>query len=176
RLKLDSSSLSAGRGLAELPDIDDPDEAADMLKVLALRLFDRLEAETSRVQLLARTLRRSERVVWWPQAMSIPNLFGAASREEWLVRSARLLEDPRDIERIRRRARHPKAWWQLSYNLACYYAREGETEVAQQWLEIALGKPGSGQMADGWVAEDPDLERLHGSPRFEWVIAQVSTK
>lgn len=176
RLKLDVSQLDGGLGLGELPGVNDAGMLAGMLERLTLKLLDRLKAETSRVQLLARALRRSERVIWWPRIWTIPRLFGAASRDEWLVRSARVVEDPKDITKVRGRALNPHSWWQLSYNLACHYARRGETEQAEYWLEVALERPGSGQMADGWLEKDPDLQSLHGTPRFEWVVTQVRTK
>jgi hypothetical protein len=176
RLKLDGSDLAEGHGVSELPGMNDPAVTEAMLEQLTLRLLDRLESDTSRVQLLARALRRSERVIWWPRMWSTARLFGAAARDEWLVRSARAIEDARDISKVESRALNPHSWWQLSYNLACHYARRGETERAQDWLEVALERPGSGQMADAWLEKDPDLQKLHGTPQFEWVVAQVRAK
>lgn len=176
RLKLDATGLLNGQGLEQLPAVNDPVAAKAMLKCLTVRLLDRLEADAGRVHLLARALRRSERVIWWPRLLSIPKLFGAAAEDEWLIRSARVVEDDRDVNKVKRRALNPHSWWQLSYNLACYHAREGETEQAQHWLEVALERPGSGQMGGEWLKKDPDLKNLHGTPRFEWVVAQVSTK
>ncbi len=178
RLGVDTTNLGDGGGLEDLPGADKV-QAEMRLEALSLRLLDRLRDDTRRTQLLARALRPSERVVWWPRVMSIPWRYGLAARDEWLIRSARLLAcdplvDPLDLSKVEKRAKDPRSWWQLSYNLACFYARKKQPATALTWLETALERPGNQQMGGNWLTKDPDLKSLKGLPRFDWVVAQLS--
>jgi tetratricopeptide (TPR) repeat protein len=58
-----------------------------------------------------------------------------------------------------------------SYNLACYWARAGDRLKALDWLERSVG---SGSAAR-WMLVDPDLESLHGDPRFERLADRIRT-
>jgi hypothetical protein len=49
------------------------------------------------------------------------------------------------------------------YNAACFHARLGEGEAAFVRLERLSG---TGFGMRDWIARDPDLESLHGDPRF----------
>jgi hypothetical protein len=177
RLGVDGKRLSGKKGLAELPKAN-AIEVAEMLSLLARRLLDRLVKDVTWWRVVWRTLRRSERVEWVPRAQSLLNPFGEAARQKWLFRSARLLEQTldenlADLHEVERFARDGRSWWQLSYNLACFYTRKGDPEAALRWLEIGLERPGSGEMGDEWLTKDPDLKSLSGQPRFDWIVAQL---
>jgi adenylate cyclase len=49
------------------------------------------------------------------------------------------------------------------YNLACFYTRIGENEKALDFLENSIS-------SRSWIENDPDLEPLHGHPRFQAVL------
>jgi tetratricopeptide (TPR) repeat protein len=146
--------------------------AQSAFKALARAIFGRLKDDTTRPQAIRKTLRRSERDQWLPIARSIGK-FSPLTRAEWLVRSARLPLVPADLSKVEDLAEDSRSWWQISYNLACYYARQPDYGTACRWLEIALERPGSEQMAGGWIEQDPDLHDLHSLPRFRWVADQV---
>jgi non-specific serine/threonine protein kinase len=55
----------------------------------------------------------------------------------------------------------------LLYNAACVYATLGKKEEA---LKILIDVVGKGFQNLDWVARDPDLDILHGDPRFEALI------
>jgi len=56
------------------------------------------------------------------------------------------------------------------YNVACFYALQGEAERAIDLLERAV-ELGWGDRA--WIATDSDLKSLHGDPRFEALLARL---
>ncbi len=56
-----------------------------------------------------------------------------------------------------------------SYNLACFWAQAGDRERAIGFLEESV-KAGFGSL---WLSTDPDLEPLHGDPRFEAIVDQI---
>jgi adenylate cyclase len=60
----------------------------------------------------------------------------------------------------------------IQYNVACAYARMGDTERALDLLEDdqSVGQGGSIQRA--WFEKDPDLASLHGHPRFQKLLAR----
>ena len=49
------------------------------------------------------------------------------------------------------------------YNLACYYARDGQKDAAFYWLQKAAREEGVDQ---DWAVEDPDLLSLRADPRW----------
>jgi hypothetical protein len=168
RLKLADPELPSETGSDDL--------LKDRFRTLSGKVFARLLDDASTARLPWLTLRRSERQARWPQLMSIHRFsYGAAAREKWLVRSARVITsvNDRDLQRVEARAKNPKSWWQVSYNLACYHSRQNQPEVAVTWLEMALERAGSGLMGGSWLMEDPDLKSLEGLPRFKWVVSQV---
>jgi hypothetical protein len=173
RLEMDTTAPPGGKSLAELPAAT-VSEAASTFDKLSQRLLDRLVDDADPVRLLTRALRRSERVSWWPRARSMFQRFGPARLAKWLPKSALLLNNGSDYDEVWKRARHGRSWWQLSYNLACYHAA-GSTDDALLWLEAALERPGSGQMAGGWLEKDPDLENIRKTPRFDWVVGQLQS-
>jgi hypothetical protein len=168
-------------------------DATTFFDNLAAAAFRHLESSAGVTSTVVSSLRRSERDVFWPPGRPKFGRRTARSRTEWLVKSATLTAppttghpEPAHLDEVRTEARRTDSFWQLSYNLACYYAtREAiapsgdaskvrdDLEEAAKWLETALERPGSGQMARGWLATDPDLSPLHGTPRFEWLKSQV---
>ncbi len=54
------------------------------------------------------------------------------------------------------------------YNLACFYANIGDTEKALDFLENSIS-------SRSWIENDPDLESLHGHPRFQAVLDALPT-
>jgi adenylate cyclase len=54
------------------------------------------------------------------------------------------------------------------YNLACFYANIGNPEKALDFLENSIS-------SRTWIENDPDLESLHGHPRFQAVLDALST-
>ncbi|MBL4697272.1 MAG: hypothetical protein JKX70_00415 [Phycisphaerales bacterium] len=59
------------------------------------------------------------------------------------------------------------------YNLACYRAMSGETEIALGHWERAVER--GYQLGSGWWAVDPDLERLRDDDRFWSVVGNSNT-
>jgi adenylate cyclase len=53
------------------------------------------------------------------------------------------------------------------YNLACFYAITGDTEKALDFLENSV-------TSRSWIENDPDLESLHGHPRYQAVLDALS--
>jgi adenylate cyclase len=59
-----------------------------------------------------------------------------------------------------------------SYNAACFYAQAADRERALAALARAV-EGGRGQRR--WMERDPDLDALRGDPRFDALMARVST-
>lgn len=85
----------------------------------------------------------------------------------WIVRAGlmnnegRLEEALRDLDEvIEREPGHALAW----YNRACYLALSGEVDGALTALANAIGFDPSKRDE---AKDDPDLESLHGDPRFD---------
>ena len=58
----------------------------------------------------------------------------------------------------------------VKYNMACLDAIEGDLEGAFVWLDGAVS---AGYTDAEWMAEDPDLEPLHGDVRFEHLLQEA---
>jgi adenylate cyclase len=56
------------------------------------------------------------------------------------------------------------------YNVACFYAIQGDHERAIELLEKAVAL-GFGDRA--WIETDSDLDPLHGHPRFAALLAKI---
>jgi len=54
------------------------------------------------------------------------------------------------------------------YNLACFYSKNGDTDKALDFLESSI-------TSRSWIENDPDLEPLHGHPRFQAVLDSLSS-
>jgi adenylate cyclase len=58
----------------------------------------------------------------------------------------------------------------MLYNLACFYAIQGEPEEALNCLEKAV-QLGFGLR--GWIENDPDFTSLRGNPRFQELLERL---
>jgi adenylate cyclase len=58
----------------------------------------------------------------------------------------------------------------MLYNLACFYAIQGEPEEALNCLEKAV-QLGFG--LKGWAENDPDLNLLHSNSRFQALLERM---
>lgn len=56
----------------------------------------------------------------------------------------------------------------VRYNVACLFALEGDPDRAIECLEDAIA---AGFGNRDWIRQDPDLEALHGNPRFEELVS-----
>jgi hypothetical protein len=66
-----------------------------------------------------------------------------------------------------------KRWtWkhQRKINGACFFARDGNTEKALHFLEIAFEK-GYGKRE--WIENDPDYDSLKDNPRFKALLEKL---
>jgi len=79
---------------------------------------------------------------------------GRTKALEWANRA--LAVDPEDTVKL--------------YNIACLYAKLGETEDALSCLERAVQ---GGFGLKGWVENDPDLIPLRGHPRFQTLLSSL---
>ena len=79
---------------------------------------------------------------------------GRTKALEWANRA--LAVDPEDTVKL--------------YNIACLYAKLGETEDALSCLERAVQ---GGFGLKGWVENDPDLIPLRGHPRFQTLLSSI---
>ncbi|MCM0639380.1 TPR end-of-group domain-containing protein [Cellulomonas wangsupingiae] len=131
-----------------------------------------------------RLLRRSERPTLWARGADGVSRTERLRRARWVTRAGRLLTagpapsartraraaasapSGPELRRVAHEADDHRSWWQTSYNLACYYARRGDSGKALAYLETALSRRGSEQMAGGWLAADPDLVSLRSEPGF----------
>ena len=87
---------------------------------------------------------------------------------------------PKELEAVLADAAKPEGWWQVAYNVACYFAiatsrnLPGATkEQALDWLELAVSQQGAGDLGSDWLAADPDLESLRGEDRFKGIVRGV---
>ena len=60
----------------------------------------------------------------------------------------------------------------IAYNVACAYARAGDTEKALDHLSKVLL---AGFSSKEWVENDGDLTSLHGHPRFQELLDQMDS-
>ena len=154
------------------------DQAVELLARVA---SDQLEDLCELLQLwevLDNALRhRSERTYWLRMISR-----GERERLWWIARSARLCTlkragytDQDLVDEVENRAASTDTWWQVPYNLACYYAIPlgpdpqgvgAEPDVAVTWLERALARPGTDQLTTDWLRKDPDLKSLERVSSF----------
>jgi hypothetical protein len=139
----------------------------DALRKMAEELLLNLEVEARFLPILASSLRRSERDVFRP-------LLDRKERSRFhdLVWSASAIYTG-DVGDVIRKADAPGSWWQVSYNAACAKARSGDAQEAMRLLEQCLSRLGAQQLKAEWVKTDPDLQSLHGWPRFDRFCAQL---
>ena len=134
---------------------------------LSEQLLGTIADDTSFLRRTAAALRKSDRdatwLSWWRgRGMSSKDLM-------WLATSARLVyrssPSAGDLTAMSKVADRPDSSWQVSYNLACAYARTN-TGVAVEWLEHCLLRPGAQELRSQWVQLDPDLEPIASTARF----------
>jgi tetratricopeptide (TPR) repeat protein len=83
-------------------------------------------------------------------------LLGQVERaEDWLQRAVKI--DPQDPI--------------VLYNLACNYATMGKVEQGLDYLERAAEV---GAVSADWMKNDKDLANLHGLPRYEALLREIS--
>ena len=58
----------------------------------------------------------------------------------------------------------------ILYNAACGYARAGRSDRALDLLDRAVG---TGRGYRAWIEGDPDLDPLHGLPRYQQILARL---
>jgi tetratricopeptide (TPR) repeat protein len=56
------------------------------------------------------------------------------------------------------------------YNLACFHALRGDRDRAMAFLQRGMEELG---WFSTWLADDPDLESLHGDPEFEAILEEL---
>lgn len=92
---------------------------------------------------------------------------------KWLAKSAQLVYgDAGDLTDVKEHANSPDSSWQISYNLACYYASSAPSKALAA-LEQCLVRPGVEELTAEWVQRDPDLKDIASSPRFAAFCAQL---
>jgi len=98
------------------------------------------------------------------------NLGTVLLREGRYSESEQTLREALELQIRFRGPNHPNTAL-TRYNLACAAALQGEREKALTWLGDALDH---GLSAGGaaQIGEDPDLQFLHGDPRFEALVAK----
>jgi hypothetical protein len=92
--------------------------------------------------------------------------------------------DDRDLASVERRARRAETWWQVAYNLACFYALRAnralhaanDVDAAFAWLERAVEQRGSHQLTKEWFDGDPDLRALRGNPRYDAIRERLPSE
>ena len=57
---------------------------------------------------------------------------------------------------------------QVLYNVGCFYALQGLSELAIDCLEKTIAH---GDWWRGWMKNDPDLEVLHNHPEFKALVS-----
>ena len=181
----DFLTQTSGQGLSAteqetlLSPAGDDDQAVMLLATHATKQLDALCGLLELEEVLDNALRhRSERTYWLRMISR-----GERDRLWWIARSARLCTRKRsnetdpdpDLSKVEKRAACSDTWWQVPYNLACYYAIPqgpdpqgpgAEPDKAMTWLERALARPGTDQLTTEWLQSDPDLKSLAGVPRF----------
>lgn len=167
----------------------DPAGGKAEMRELAISLYSRLIDDLSAPASAIRLFRRSQRASLGRSLRQLTDPYGETRRALWMTKSARLVaslpstgaisdKDASMLAAVEKRATDRRSWWQLSYNIACFYARQNETEgvdLAMTWLETAQSRPGSGQMAGPWLTTDPDLASLKTQARFRTLITNLNT-
>jgi tetratricopeptide (TPR) repeat protein len=160
------AARSRGRGepREEPRPVDDPDrfERLETVKRLGLEFQERffgvaIERQGQRIEWLAErafALSELQRIEWLAERAFALSELGRYSESLELDRSV-VSSQPED----------PTA----RYNLACSLCLVGELDAALDELERALAL---GYRDQAFLAEDPDLQALHGHPRFDALLAR----
>ncbi len=142
-------------------------EAFEQYQALPHAWFERLGKRASYLSWAGAMLRRSERDHLAPGRRRIRD-------RQLVLGSGELIASTGNrLPHIEKKAGQRQSSWQISYNLACYYARNHQYDHALRALEQALTRPGSHQLTREWANADPDLQTLRSIPRFERFCAQL---
>jgi non-specific serine/threonine protein kinase len=147
--KLDEAAELLGRAATARPD----DFQSPLLSAMVRRMQGRLgEAQAlteDGVELVRRHLEvePDDGRALYLGASALVDLEQPEEGRRWMARAETLYPDEGSV----------------LYNAACFHARLGEGEAAFVRLERLSG---TGFGMRDWIARDPDLESLHGDPRF----------
>ncbi|MFQ5805107.1 MAG: tetratricopeptide repeat protein, partial [Phycisphaerae bacterium] len=97
-----------------------------------------------------------------PEANKLTGLALDAYRQRDIKEALRLTQQAYDVA--------PKDSIVL-YNLSCFHALLGDRDEALGWLEKAVE---GGFYAPSKISSDPDLESLHGEPRYKAALARAT--
>ena len=159
---------------------------ADTLKVLACSILQRNVDDLRWRAAIVAFLRRSDRDLVNRPGRSDPALKNRRWRLRAFSRSAQWAYMPPTgtseeskknakafEEQVDKDLENWRANWQLFYNKACKQACNDDSNGALVSLETCLTKPDSGQLSRQWAETDPDLQSLHGHPRFNRFLDQL---
>jgi hypothetical protein len=144
--------------------------------LLDLSMAERVEAGRQlrgwRVALNA--LRTSERDYWLAMLAFHPrrDRRDRLASADVVAHSLAGTADPREVERLDKRARRRDVLWQVPYNMACLYSQTAHYDDAAAMLERARLARANHQMTAAWVRHDPDLQFL-ATAQPDWFAAFV---
>ena len=152
---------TAAEWFARAASVNPDDYQSRLLRVQILRGEGRIEQAKAEAREAIEVVERH--LEWHPDDLRALHLgagslilLGQAERaERWLRRALEI--DPNDSI--------------LLYNVACNLANLGKTEESLDHLERAVRY---GTLSAGWMKHDKDLECLHGHPRYEALLDEVS--
>lgn len=151
----------AAEWFAKAAEVDPDDYQSRLLRVQILRGEGRMREALAEAPVAVEVVERQ--LKWHPDDIRALHL-GAGSlillgqverAERWLQRALEI--DPNDSI--------------VLYNVACNYATLGKIEQSLDYLERAIEK---GTASPEWMRNDEDLANLHGHPRYEALLAEVS--
>lgn len=151
----------AAEWFAKAAEVNPDDYQSRLLRVQILRGMGRMDEALAEAPEAVEVVERQ--LEWHPDDARALHL-GAGSlillgdierAERWLQRALEI--DPNDSI--------------VLYNAACNYATLGKIEQSLDYLERAIEK---GTASSGWMRNDEDLANLHGHPRYEALLDEVS--
>jgi len=136
------------------------------------------EGRYAEAEKLGREALDSERRVLGPEhpntLLTINTLAGTLSREGRYAETEKLLRELLDIQRRVLGPEHPNTAISV-YNLGCMAALQGRRDEAFSLLREAVDH-GLRASTDLGIEKDPDLNSLHGDPRFAALVAHAKEK
>jgi len=136
------------------------------------------EGRYAEAEKLGREALDSERRVLGPEhpntLLTINTLAGTLSREGRYPETEKLLRELLDIQRRVLGPEHPNTAISV-YNLGCMAALQGRRDEAFPLLREAVDH-GLRASTDLGIEKDPDLNSLHGDPRFAALVAHAKEK
>jgi hypothetical protein len=162
----------------------DPGEAVDhwarAAAAVAVSHLENLDDSYSLLAVLVNALRRDERVFWWKLLRS----FGRRQDRLMIRVACHGLEARRkgskghgpDMDAEHKACR---GCGRAMYNLACWYMNQNtpspaHDRVALELLEDARDQPDGRDLHRKWLEQDPDLEPLGSSPRFQALMGSLN--